>query len=231
MHIIFTLETFFLILWVWDLLSGLCNGGSEGVLFFMPFSSGCFLSSFFSLWIFQKFGKEVVFCVVDFLLQVWSILLNEYMDSCVFLCYVPVWSLSSMSRSVERLSWWSGMRTLRVCYGSWSFTVKMPSCWGFLQSWFGKLCSLSEIFCLSSYRRCNVNRVDMSKQGFVLPRDMYVYNSFVDSLQPKWWPTQRCSSTSPSGATRRGASSWSSTPIQLRRLRRTSGPCALARKE
>jgi hypothetical protein len=66
-----------LILWVWDLLSGLCNGGSEGVLFFM-------------LWIFQKFGKEVVFCVVDFLLQVWSILLNEYMDSCVFLCYVPV---------------------------------------------------------------------------------------------------------------------------------------------
>lgn len=90
MHIIFTLETFFLILWVWDLLSGLCNGGSEGVLFFMPFSSGCFLSSFFSLWIFQKFGKEVVFCVVDFLLQVWSILLNEYMDSCVFLCYVPV---------------------------------------------------------------------------------------------------------------------------------------------
>jgi hypothetical protein len=47
LHIIFTLETFFLFLWVWDLLFRLCNGVSEGVLFFMPFSLGCFFFFFF----------------------------------------------------------------------------------------------------------------------------------------------------------------------------------------
>jgi hypothetical protein len=51
---------------------------------------GVSFSSSFLLWIFQKFGKEVVFCFVDFLLQVWFILFNECEAPCVFVCYVPV---------------------------------------------------------------------------------------------------------------------------------------------
>jgi hypothetical protein len=64
--------------------------GARGFCFLCPSLQGVSFSSPFLLWIFQKFGKEVVFCVVDFLLQVWFILLNECMASCVFVCYVPV---------------------------------------------------------------------------------------------------------------------------------------------
>jgi hypothetical protein len=92
---------FFLFLWVWCLLFGLCNGGSEGVLFFMPFSSGCFFFFFFF--------------AVDFS-KVWQ-------RSCLLFCRL------SSAGLVYSLQWMCGFMCVRVLCSRVKSIVNVSECW------------------------------------------------------------------------------------------------------